>query len=144
MRIVIRRINFEDAPCICRLTSDLGYEVGVDEMKDRIRDVLSAKDNVAFIACSDKGEGLGWIHAFKASRLETNVFIEIGGLVVGRPHRQLGVGKLLVQEVQAWCRQKSITDLRVRSRTERADAHAFYAKLGFTETKEQKVFRLDL
>ncbi len=44
-------------------------------------------DNCAFVAIIE-GKIIGWIHAFKALRIETKPFIEIGGLVVDEIYRE--------------------------------------------------------
>jgi GNAT superfamily N-acetyltransferase len=87
---------------------------------------------------------IGWIHAFKTTRIETKTFIEIGGLVVDKKYRGKGVGKSLVNKIRGWCAKQKITSLRVRCNTKRLEAHQFYLCLGFRESKEQKVFQQDI
>lgn len=87
---------------------------------------------------------IGWIHGFYSLRVESDAFVEIGGLVIDERYRRKGVGKMLVNEVIEWSRRMNIHKIRVRSNAIRTDAHTFYESIGFTETKEQKIFDLNL
>jgi GNAT superfamily N-acetyltransferase len=143
METLIRPVHLNDTAAINSLSAQLGYSASVNETEEMIREVLSANDNCAFAAV-ENGKIIGWIHAFKTVRMETKPFIEIGGLVVDEQYRGKGTGKKLVQHVREWCHEKNIIDLRVRCNTKRKEAHQFYLALGFTESKEQKIFQARL
>jgi GNAT superfamily N-acetyltransferase len=142
MQVSIREMRPEDAGTIAMLSNQLGYQLSPQETEDQIAAVLSDKDHCAFVALAEDGI-LGWIHGFKAIRIETKPFIEIGGLVVDENLRGKGIGRKLVDRIQEWCVEKDINKLRVRCQTKRAGAHIFYSRLGFRETKEQKVFEIE-
>ena len=133
----------QHAQDVQRLSEQLGYPLAIEQIEDNIRKVISAKDNSALVAIADE-KIVGWIHGFKAMLLETNPFIEIGGLVVDENHRGKGVGRKLIERIKEWSLETGIHDIRVRSNVKRKEAHQFYRNNGFTETKEQKVFRLKL
>jgi GNAT superfamily N-acetyltransferase len=141
MELLIREISAEDAQAVHLLSQQLGYELSVADTAAQIKEVLSRKDNYALVAVVNETI-VGWIHAFKAIRIETKPFIEIGGLVVDEQYRSRGVGKKLVTRIKEWCAEQEIHSLRVRSNTKRSEAHQFYTRLGFTEKKEQKVFEM--
>ncbi|MES2691672.1 MAG: GNAT family N-acetyltransferase [Bacteroidota bacterium] len=77
-------------------------------------------------------------------RVESDSFVEIGGLVVHEDYRIRGVGKMLVKEVIAWSHSKKSTKIRVRCNTIRKEPHVFYNSIGFIETKEQKIVDMKL
>ncbi len=139
----IRKIAVEDAESIAVLSEQLGYSLPIAETVERIKEIISREDHVAFVA-SENEKIFGWIHAFKAVLLESRPFIEIGGLVVDEDFRGKGIGKKLVQSVQQWSAEKNINEIRVRSHVKRKGAHQFYTAIGFTEIKEQKVFEMIL
>lgn len=139
----IRKIAVEDAESIAVLSEQLGYPLPVAEIIERIKEISSKEDHIAFVA-SENEKIVGWIHAFKAVLLESRPFIEIGGLVVDENFRGKGIGKRLVQSVQQWSVEKNINEIRVRSHVKRKEAHRFYTTIGFTEIKEQKVFEMIL
>jgi hypothetical protein len=45
----------------------------------------------------------------------------------------------LVERAAVWAREQGLARLRVRSRSERRDAHRFYERLGFRRSKQQQV-----
>jgi GNAT superfamily N-acetyltransferase len=141
--IQIRPITENDAIAITALSKQLGYSLSPEETLDNISKVLFDKDHAAFIACIDS-IAVGWIHVFKAMRIESKPFIEIGGLVIDENYRKQGIGKLLVNKAREWAKEKRIDKLRVRCNRKRTEAHQFYLALGFIESKEQKVFEQEV
>ena len=137
--IIIRRAALDDAPVIADLTNQLGYESTVEQSEKRLTKVLDSKNHVVFLACLPDTEVVGWIHIFLAFRVESDCFAEIGGLVVSSAYRNRGFGKSLIAAAEEWSKKNRITKLRVRSRSQRSDALAFYEGLGFSKTKRQEV-----
>ncbi len=87
---------------------------------------------------------VGWIHVFVSQRLEADPFAEIGGLVVDSGARGQGVGSALLQMAEAWSRRQGFGSIRVRSNVIRAEAHEFFQKRGYSQSKRQAVFDKDL
>lgn len=143
MQFVVRKVKFEDAAAVNRLSQQLGYCLRIDETADQLETILLKTDHVALLATMND-EVVGWVHAFQAHYLESLPFIEIGGLVVDEKYRGNGIGKTLLNEVKQWCVEQGIHRLRVRTQTKRLDAQWFYTSFGFKEIKEQKVYQLDL
>lgn len=143
MKIEIRTITVTDAKEIQLLSKQLGYDMSLDDTVEQSKEILCSENDFAAVALIEN-KIVGWIHVFKAVRLETKPFAEIGGLVVNENYRNKGIGKKLVAEVKQWCLEKNIYDLRVRSNVKRKDAHQFYTFIGFGEMKEQKVFKINL
>lgn len=141
--IHIRPITENDASAIAGLSKQLGYSLSTEETVENIRGVLADKDHAAFVACIDN-QVVGWIHILKAVRIESKPFIEIGGLVIDENYRKQGIGKLLVNKAREWTKERHIEKLRVRCNRKRTEAHEFYLALGFTESKEQKVFETSI
>lgn len=140
MSVAVRRATVEDAGAIAGLSGELGYPATVEQCQARLRALLGADDHVVLVACDDDGGVVAWVHAFVALRVEYEPFIEISGFVVAEPLRGRGVGKRLLAAIETWVLERGITQLRVRSRSDRVAARAFYAGLGFARTKEQNVF----
>jgi GNAT superfamily N-acetyltransferase len=143
MIIQILPMNAGHAPDVQKLSEQLGYPLSLTETERNIKEMLTAKDHVAFAALYNE-KLVGWIHAFRCLVLEGNPFIEIGGLVVDEDYRGKGVGKKLVESIRNWCLENGFYDIRVRSNVKRKEAHKFYTATGFRESKEQKVFQLKL
>ncbi|GHA79821.1 GNAT family N-acetyltransferase [Pontibacter akesuensis] len=139
MNITVRNAAPIDANAICSLSKQLGYEATVSETAARLKVLADSKTDAVFVAVSDDLV-VGWVHAFYATRLESAAFVEIGGLVVDANIRGAGTGKLLVQNAIAWAQTHNVRNVRVRTNTLRLETHQFYQKIGFTQTKEQKVY----
>lgn len=139
VEIHIRPIMESDAAAITALSGQLGYSLTTEEARKNIAEILSNKTHAAFIACTGQTV-VGWIHVFRAVLLESKPFIEIGGLVIDENYRRQGIGKLLINKAKEWAKEKDMDKLRVRCNRKRTEAHQFYMSLGFTESKEQKIF----
>lgn len=56
------------------------------------------------------------------------------GIVVGREYWRLGIGKILIQELIAWCREKGFEQLELEVLAANERAQALYRSVGFTVT----------
>lgn len=138
--LLVRRVAPEDAAAVAELSGQLGYEVAVEPVAERIRALTtSPRNQVTFVACVGT-EVAGWIEAVVEHHLQSPPHGMITGLVVRDGKRSLGLGKRLVAEVEAWCRAGGIAVLQVTSRMTRERAHRFYLREGFTQTKTSAVF----
>ena len=101
---------------------------------------MESEGHCVLVACSTEAEVVGWVHVFQTVRVESESFAELGGLVVAEEHRGSGIGSALVTAAEQWAKAQRIGKLRVRTRSGRADAHAFYRRMGFSLNKEQHVY----
>ena len=139
MSLILRVANIKDAECITELSHQLGYETTREKTQQRLAEILSQTDNCIFVAVDDTLV-IGWIHGFYSLRVESEPFVEIGGLVVDKNYRKKGIGKILIENVCTWSNLKKCNNIRVRSNIVRKESHQFYKNMGFIELKEQKVF----
>jgi GNAT superfamily N-acetyltransferase len=143
-QLTIRRIVPEDAEAAATLSGQLGYPATTGQMLQRIQRLSGCAESQAVFVASLQEEGtsrlVGWIEVAVTCHLQSEPFVLIGGLVVLEGLRGLGIGKRLCDEAEAWTRAKGIEVLRVTSRSTRPDAHRFYLRYGYVETKTSKVF----
>jgi GNAT superfamily N-acetyltransferase len=137
---IIRVARLDDAAEIARLATQLGYPASVEEIRPRLERVLASANDVVFVAEADALIA-GWVHGFLSQLLESDYRVEIGGLVVDEKFHRRGTGRELVRRVEQWAVERGVTQLSVRCRTTRADAHKFYESLGYKAAKTQIVFR---
>jgi len=138
--LLVRTMAAEDAASVVELSAQLGYEVSVAAIVEHIHGLAGcAESEVAFVACIN-GEVVGWIDATITHPLQSAVYALITGLVVKDGMRSLGIGKRLCAEVEAWSRRKGVGVVRVTSRMSREEAHRFYLREGFQQTKTSAVF----
>ena len=138
--IKIRKAQAGDATRVAELSGELGYPSNTEATRRRLGTVPRDPDHIAYVAEAKGGGIVGWAHAFITRSLLVEPFVELGGLVVSSSHQNQGIGKLLMQAVEGWARRKGVSSVRVRSRSSRKPAHAFYRKIGYQQLKTQETF----
>lgn len=130
----------DDITAIAELAGQLGYSSSEFEIQQRLSTLLNSRDHVIYVALVSSGKIVGWIHTYVAKRVESGTFAEIGGFVVSKSFRRKGIGKTLLKAAENWTVQNKLTKLRVRSNIKREDAKEFYSSMGFSISKQQRVF----
>ena len=139
MKITIRNADIMDSGPISELSGQLGYPSDDIATRKRLDKILKKDDHCVLVA--ENGDRVvGWIHGFYSHRVESDPFVEIGGLVIDKNYRKRGAGKILVQRIEKWAESISCVKIRVRTSTSRKETHVFYETLGFDLVKEQKIF----
>lgn len=137
----IRCAEMDDVQSITDLSEQWGYSSTKERILHCLQEISNNHDHVIYVFL--KGEQVvGWIHGIYSLRIETDPFVEIGGLVVDKDYRRMGVGKSLVDKIVEWSLHKHCHSVRVRCNIMRKEANAFYSSIGFKEIKQQKVYDL--
>ncbi len=139
MQFDIRFAEMDDARAIADLCVQWGYQSTKEKMLRCLQDIRNNSDHVIYVLLNDD-QVIGWIHGIYSLRIESDPFVEIGGLVVDNNFRRQGSGKLLVDKIIEWSRFRNCYMIRVRCNITRKEANAFYGKIGFKEIKQQKVY----
>ena len=139
MAIMIRTAIMADAAAIAELSGQLGYAANRDAIKERLTALIHHDEHCVYVAVLDDMVA-GWIHGCYLLRVETDRFVEIGGLVVHEAYRNRGIGKELVETVIQWAETRQCRRIRVRCNVIRRESHRFYERIGFIENKQQKIF----
>jgi GNAT superfamily N-acetyltransferase len=139
MAISIRVARISDTEDISTLTSQLGYEVDVSTVAARLSRILLRSDQQFTVAELD-GCLAGWVHAVISEYIESDRFVMIGGLVVDKNHRMKGIGRRLIEHVEAWAKVQGCLLVRLWSSSTRTASHRFYETLGYTNIKTQYSF----
>jgi ribosomal protein S18 acetylase RimI-like enzyme len=144
MGIGFRPARRADASGLAPLVEELGYPAPLERIEARLARLETAPDQALFVA-EDEGAALcGWIHVQEFVTLATDPTGLVTGLVVGSAARGRGIGRALMRLAEDWARARGLTSMRLRSRVQRREAHAFYARLGYSAVKTQLQFRKDL
>ncbi len=141
--VIVRPMAGPDIGAVAELARQLGYD-GDPAAIARRWQAMEASGEHAVRVAELAGQVQGWVHVFRAMRIESDPFAEIGGLVVEQQLRGSGLGRLLVQACADWAREQGLPRLRVRTDTRRLSTHQFYQHLGFVALKSQQVFALTL
>jgi len=134
-----RPANQKDNGALARLSTQLGYPATEREIADRVAGLYAENAHLVLVVENGNGTLVGWIHIFEARRLESDSFVEVGGLVVDNSYRGQGFGRELVSAAIEWASERGFERIRVRSRASRTESQDFYKKLGFENAKTQHV-----
>ena len=135
----IRFADIADASAIADLSEQWGYQSTKEKMLCCLGNLGNNNDHVMYVMLKDD-QVIGWIHGIYSLRIESDPFIEIGGLIVDKNFRRRGLGKLLVDKIIEWSLTRKCHTVRVRCNITRKEANAFYGMIGFKEIKQQKVY----
>lgn len=131
---MIRRAESSDVADLARLLTQLGYPATDAEMDARWEAIASRPDFATLLAVEGQ-EIRGMIGLSTAPSYTHNERVgRIVVLVVDEEKRGRGVGAELVAAAETYFREQGIRRMRLTTRTERADAHRFYERLGFGRT----------
>lgn len=133
----------KDAEAINALSRQLGYPLSIEQTLQNINSVLQSKDHTAFVA-EFENKVVGWIGAAQAIMIEVMPHCEINGLVIDEHRRGMGIGKLLIDKVKQWAKDKGNDKIGLHCNVKRTEAHLFYQHMGFTEIKQQKNFVINI
>ena len=136
---IIRQAYPDDSKAINRLSRSLGYTENSDSLARLWLNQILSSDNEKVWVFEKDARIIGWIHAFRAHRVASAPFVEIGGMAVDPDNRRRGVGGRLIEQTMQWARKQKLS-LRVRCNTEREATHEFYEAVGFTKVKSQYVY----
>jgi GNAT superfamily N-acetyltransferase len=139
MPVSIRPARPTDAEAIAGLTAQLGYDVAVSDLSERLLRIVTRPDQQVLLAQAD-GVVVGWVHTAIAEFLEAARFVIVAGLVVDSAHRRQRVGRTLMAHAEQWAREQGCSIVRLWSSSGRIDAHRFYDDLGYTRIKTQLAF----
>jgi N-acetylglutamate synthase-like GNAT family acetyltransferase len=137
--VTVREATLADVGTFAPLLGELGYPVDGETLAGRMRRMFGRDDQKILIAENEIGAlGLLALHVFPALAYDGNVAL-IMALVVTAQARGLGVGRALIDRADAVARSLDATRLLVTTHVRRADAHAFYERLGFEFTGRRYV-----
>lgn len=136
----IRNAKIEDLPIIAKLSGDLGYSNDEEIVLKRFLKISSDSKHAVFVAESDSGEIVGWLHVMPRILLLSRPLAEIGGIIVSEEYRRKGVGKHLMNFAGVWAQNHGYEGIIVRSDIKRAESHHFYPQIGYELLKDQKVY----
>jgi GNAT superfamily N-acetyltransferase len=135
----IRHARLDDAPEMARLAAELGYPMTADDMAQRLAMLLADDRHCVFVVDGD-GALAGWGHVEHRVLLEEGDRAEVMGLVVDARSRRIGVGRALIDAIEAWSAARGIGQITVRSNVVRQQSHPFYLALGYSRSKTQHVY----
>jgi GNAT superfamily N-acetyltransferase len=136
----VRWMTSADLAAVADLCAQLGYPCSLGDLVRRFDRIRSEADHAMLVAQFEDETILGWIHVHPVHTLESDSYVEIGGLVVDERRRRQGAGRSLIAEAERWAREQGFGRIRVRSNIVRPEAHAFYPGVGYELVKTQHTY----
>ena len=135
-KLVIRAARPADAEAITALIAGLGYDVGADDVRRRMKGLS--------VLVATKGELTGTVTTSIMTVLHRSKPVgRISMLVVAEKQRGGGIGRALIEAAEERLRKAGCGLVEVTSNVKRLRAHAFYRKLGYERTSYRFARRLD-
>lgn len=137
----IRAARLDDAGEIAVLMNQLGYDVSVAEIGERLR----RREERRAVLVATRGDRIaGWAAVCTDEPFVEGFGAHLEGLVVDGTVRSRGVGAHLMEAAEAWARKRGCNEMRVQSNVLRRRAHAFYERHGYAKIKSQYHLRKTL
>ena len=125
------------------LMAQLGYDITADDLAARFDAVTGDADHALLVA-ERGGLLVGLVHVFARPALEKPVEAVIQSLVVDTRARGGGIGRALMDRAEGWARARGLASVALHTTLPRADARAFYARLGYGEVAQSALLRKPL
>ncbi len=142
MEIEIRDARPKDAPVVASLLGNLGYPANAREAGARLRRLADDPASRVVVAVTSGGVvGLAAIHVMRLVERNAPTAV-VTALVVAEAARRHGVGTALADALEREAKERRCDRLVLGSAERRADAHAFYTRLGYAHTGRRFVKEL--
>ena len=129
----LRDAKPSDAPRIVQLITELGHEIDEKHVRKNLK-ALGKTDELPVVATLDKQViGLVGLHRMMTVHRPAPVG-RIPVLIVTKEAQGLGLGRMLVEEVERRLKKAGCQIVEVTSNDRRGAAHAFYRHLGYERT----------
>jgi GNAT superfamily N-acetyltransferase len=126
----LRDAKPSDAARLTELIHFLGHEIGEKAVRKNIAALKNAGETPLVATLDKKVVGMIGLHRMATIHRDAPVG-RIPVLVVAKEAQGLGLGRLLVDAAEQWCRKKGCKLIEVTSNDRRASAHAFYRHMGY-------------
>ena len=126
----IRDAKLSDAPRLVELIHYLGHEIDEKSLRKNLK-ALKKTGELPLVATLDK-QVVGMCGV--GARVVVHRPAPLGritALVVAKEAQDHGIGRILVEAAEQWCRKKGCALVEITSNDRRTAAHAFYRHLGY-------------
>jgi len=142
LELTVRDAREEDSAAIADLLGQLGYPASAGAVPARIDRMRAAGDRVVVAEVDGSVAGLAALHVSPSLEHSTPAG-KLAALVVDEAHRGTGLGRALVDAMEAEARERGCGVFFLTTAEGRADAQAFYERLGLERTGRRYAKTLD-
>ena len=138
--VSISRMGPEDLPAAQALLAQLGYALDRDELQRRYTWVAEADGHRVWLG-EYRGQVVALCHFFVRPALDKPPEVVVQALVVDDAARGHGIGKTMMDAVEAWASRQGFTSVALASHVARSAAHSFYERIGYIRSATSHQFR---
>ena len=131
--MTIRDARPADSEAVAGLLGELDYPTTAEAVHSRLELLGIVGDRVVVAESADEVVGLAHPQVTPAIEHDRPA-AKIGALIVAEAHRGQGVGRALVEAMDAEARARGCALLFLTTSARRTDAHEFYKRVGLEET----------
>lgn len=131
--MTIRDARPADSEAVAGLLGELGYPTTAEAAHSRLELLGIVGDRVVVADSDDEVVGLAHLQVTPAIEHDRPA-AKIGALIVTEAHRGEGIGRALVEAMDAEARARGCALLFLTTSARRTDAHEFYKRVGLEET----------
>ena len=140
--LVVRTLRSSDLEPVSALLGELGYPASAREVAQRLARVERDAASCVLVAeLEGRVVGMAAFHVIPHIELDRPT-ARLTSLVVAEEARRKGVGRALVDRVEAEARAAGCGRVELMTGDQRTDAHAFYDALGFADASRRFVKEL--
>jgi len=129
----IREAKPGDAAELTALIDFLGHEIDEKTVRKNLKALAKLKEEPLVATLDRKVVGLCGVHKTVTIHRDAPVG-RITILVVAKDAQDHGIGRMLVEQAEQWCRTRGCRIVEVTSNDRRTAAHAFYRHMGYERT----------
>jgi N-acetylglutamate synthase-like GNAT family acetyltransferase len=132
--VTIRDATEADTAALAGLVGQLGYPTDEAAVRRRLARIMSSAADRLFVAEVDgRVVGLAGIHTSPSLEHDRDA-AKVSTIVVDEAFRGAGIGRALLDAVEAEARARDCALVFLTTAERRTDAHEFYRELGWEET----------
>lgn len=127
-----RKALAADADAIAALYRELVPDAPINILADRISEIAADK-NSYLIVCDNDGDiiATAFVALCNDAMFNRQPFAVIENLVVSKDYQREGVGKSLIDHIEAFCLANDCSKIMLLTNSENRNAHDFYAAMGY-------------
>ena len=115
------------------IRDDLGHEISEQQVRKNLAALKKAGETPIVVMLDKTVVGMIGLHRMVTIHRPAPVG-RIPILVVAKEAQGQGLGRMLVDAAEEWCRKQGCQIIEVTSNDRRAQAHAFYRHMGYERT----------
>ncbi len=127
-----RKATASDTKAIANLYRELVCSAPINVLSERIAEI-EKDENTYLIVCDRDGDiiATALVCLCKDAMFTRQPFAVIENVIVSKDHQREGIGKSLMDHIEAFCLAKDCSKIMLLSSSDNRSAHDFYVAMGY-------------